>query len=207
MTVAVEKFQSHQRTRLFQIVWPGSNECRTSELEWTKKAAQSFLEIWRHWFLHFSWQAWWIVHRRTAIITRIYIYMYILKFTFSDIDVTVSTWHPNMKFGAFKLLMAKLDATCPAWLRQRPDQTQKTPRSSAAQHRHPKKNATTWGYLCAEQHYWVCSVPFWLAKESLGTQGLIPQRRNMFTTACLQYAIQACHTINSSQYMYLYIHT
>ena len=133
--------------------------------------------------------------------------MYILKFTFSDIDVTVSTWHPNMKFGAFKLLMAKLDATCPAWLRQRPEQTQKTPRSSAAQHRHPKKNATTWGYLCAEQHYWVRSVPFSLAKESLGTQGLTPQRRNMFTTACLQYAIQACHTINSSQYMYLYIHT
>ena len=48
-----KKNQSHQRTHLFQIVWPASNECRTNKLEWTKKAAQSFLEIWRTWFFHF----------------------------------------------------------------------------------------------------------------------------------------------------------
>ena len=47
-----------------------------SWLDWN--GTKSFSALWKRSVLHFAWQAWWFAHRRTGIITRIYIYIIIL---------------------------------------------------------------------------------------------------------------------------------
>ena len=44
-----------------------------SWLDWN--GTKSFSALWKRSVLHFAWQAWWFAHRRTGIITRIYIYI------------------------------------------------------------------------------------------------------------------------------------
>ena len=69
MTVAAEKFVWHQRTHLFQIAWPG----------WTEMVRKVSGHFENRSVLHFAWQAWWFAHRRTGIITRVYMLLRLLS--------------------------------------------------------------------------------------------------------------------------------